>query len=325
MGKPVPQFPYTKKLNNIIFDTFKNLIMKKVLLFAAFLTSTILFAQEKESEQENSWKTTGKISFLMNQSSFSNWQPGGDNAFSGNVSLNYDFNYSKNGWVFDNKLIASLGINAIEGEDTKKTDDRLELNSILGKQISETWNVSFFNNFKTQFVDGNDYTDDFSGDNKAYATSGFMKPGYLSFGPGFFWKKSDNLSVNIAPITSKFTFLTGEVYTFNEDTLIFDSSKDVETFGVKPGESMRYEFGLNVRGYYRVDLMENINMENILTVFSDYIDKPQNVDFDYTMNLVMKINDVFSTNLTVQTVYDDNAYSALQVRQTFGVGISYNF
>ena len=88
---------------------------------------------------------------------------------------------------------------------------------------------------------------------------------------------------------------------------------------------MRYEFGLNMRGYYRVDLMKNINMENILTVFSDYIDKPQNVDFDYTMNLVMKINDVFSTNLTVQTVYDDNAYRALQVRQTFGVGISYNF
>ena len=323
MVKPVLQFHYTKNLNNIIFDTFKNLIMKKVLLFAAFLTSTILFAQEKE--KEGNWKTTGKISFLMNQSSFSNWQPGGDNAFSGNVSLNYDFNYSKNGWVFDNKLIASLGINAIEGEDTKKTDDRFEFNSILGKQFTKTWNFSFFANFKTQFVNGYDYDDDFLGDNLAFPTSGFMKPGYLSFGPGFFWKKSDNLSVNIAPITSKFTFLTGEVFTLNDDKTQYESSNDIETYGVKPGESVRYEFGLNMRGYYRVDLMKNINMENILTIFSDYIEKPQNVDFDYTMHLVMKINDVFSTNLTVQTVYDDNAYSALQVRQTFGVGISYNF
>jgi len=322
MGKPVPQFHYTKNLNNSIFVTFKNLIMKKVLLFAAFLTSTILFAQEKESN----WKTTGKISFLMNQSSFSNWQPGGDNAFSGNVSLNYDFNYSKNGWVFDNKLIANFGINAVEGEDIKKTDDRLELNSILGKQITEHWSVSFFGNFKTQFApayDDDDYTG--PGSYRDFETSGFMKPGYLSFGPGFFWKKSDNLSVNLAPITSRFTFLTGEVFTLNDDKTLYESSNDIETFGVDPGESVRFEFGLNLRGYYRVDLMKNINMENILTVFSDYIDKPQNVDVDYTMNLVMKINDAFSTNLTVQAVYDDNAFSALQVRQTFGIGISYNF
>jgi hypothetical protein len=299
-------------------------MMKKILLFAVLLTSTILFAQDEESKKDSNWNTTGKLTFLMNQSAFSNWQPGGDNAFSGTVNLNYDFNYSKNGWVFDNKLIAALGITAIEGEDIKKTDDRLELNSILGKQISEYWNVSFFNNFKTQFLDGNDFSDyTGTGENKDFPVSGFFKPAYLSFGPGFFWKKSDNLSLNIAPITSKFTFLTGEVFTLVDGE--FQSSEEYETYGVAPGESMRYEFGLNLRGYYRVNLMENISMENILTLFSDYIEKPQNVDVDYTMNLVMKINDVFSTNLTFQAIYDDNAYQGLQVKETFGIGISYIF
>jgi hypothetical protein len=323
MEKHAQQFLFSKKKNNSIFGALKNLIMKKLLLFAVLLTSTILFSQRDDSKKPSNWKTTGKISFLMNQSSFSNWQPGGDNAFSGTASLNYDFNYTKNGWIFDNKLIANIGINTIEGEDTKKTDDRLELNSIIGKQISEFWNVSFFSNFKTQFLDGNDFSDDFDGKSKDFPTSGFMKPGYLSFGPGFFWKKSDNISVNIAPITSRFTFITGTIYTLNDG--VFESSEAFETFGVKPGENMRYEFGLNLRAYYRTNLMENISIENILTVFSDYIDKPQNVDIDYTMNLVMKINDVFSTNLTVQGVYDDNAFQGLQIRQTFGVGISYVF
>ena len=301
--------------------------MKKVILLAFLLANTLIFAQDNDTEAEAGWKNTGKITFLMNQSAFSNWQPGGDNSFSGNLNFNYDLNYTKNGWVFDNKVIATIGITAIGDDEPKKTDDRLEINSILGRKLTTYWNFSFFNNFKTQFLNGNDFSNDNNSDEVVLEnpTSGFFKPAYLSFGPGFFWKKSDDLSLNIAPVTSRFTFVTREVFTLGDDGLTFVSSNEVETFGVKPGETTRYEFGMNIRGYYRVNLMENISVENILTLFSDYIDKPQNVDVDYTMNLVMKINDAFSTNLTFQGVYDNNAYSALQVKQTFGLGISYLF
>ena len=71
--------------------------------------------------------------------------------------------------------------------------------------------------------------------------------------------------------------------------------------------------------------MKNISMENIFSIYSNYLDKPQNVDLDYTMNIVMKINDVFSTNLTFQTIYDDNAYSGFQIREVFGLGVNVNF
>ena len=43
------------------------------------------------------------------------------------------------------------------------------------------------------------------------------------------------------------------------------------------------------------------------------------------MNIVMKINDVFSTNLTFQTIYDDNAFEGFQIREVFGLGINYGF
>ncbi len=297
--------------------------MKKLIFFCVLLCNFVLFSQE--NDKKGAWKKTGKISFTMNQSGFSNWQPGGDNAFSGNINFNYDFNYEKNGWLFDNKIIAALGISAVEDEDTKKTDDRLEFNSILGRAFTKTWNFSFLTNFKTQFIDGHDYTDDFDGDNLQYPVSGFFKPAYLSFGPGFFWKKSDDLSVNFAPITSKFTFLNGEVWEFNDDPLQFESSKDIEMYGVAPGEDLLYDFGLNIRAYYRTEIMKNISIENILTFYSDYLDNPQNVDVDYTLNVVMKINDVFSTNFTFQGVYDDNSFSGLQIKENFGVAISYNF
>ncbi len=283
-------------------------------------------ALQKEIDKvPEGWNTNGKITFLINQSAFSNWQAGGDNNFAGNVDANYNFNYKKGDWSLTNKLLASYGLTKNEDDGVRKTDDRLELNSILGKTLKKNWNASFFMNFKTQFSDGYDYTDDFAGENENFPTGGFFKPAYWSFGPGFLWKKSDDLYLNFAPLTAKFTFLFGEVFTFNEDTGLFESSKDVETYGVAPGADSLFEFGFNLRGYYKFNLFKNISMENIISLYSDYLHKPKNVDIDYTLNLVMKINDVFSTNFTFQTIYDDNAYSGFQVREVFGLGLNVNF
>jgi hypothetical protein len=88
---------------------------------------------------------------------------------------------------------------------------------------------------------------------------------------------------------------------------------------------MRFEFGAAINGYYKLNLMENVSMENILNLYSNYLDKPQNVDIDYQMNLVMKVNKYISANLSLQTIYDDNAISAFQVREVFGVGFNYGF
>lgn len=74
-----------------------------------------------------------------------------------------------------------------------------------------------------------------------------------------------------------------------------------------------------------VKLMENVSMENILAFYANYLDNPQNIDLDYTMNLVMKINKYLSTNLTLQTIYDDNAFKGFQVREVFGLGFNLNF
>ena len=305
--------------------------MKNLLLLLLLLSPFMSFSQENEPSEESKdgWKKSGKITLLINQSAFSNWQAGGDNNFAGNLNLNYDLNYLSGDWSLDNKILASYGLTNSKDDGIRKTDDRLELNSILGKKLKESWSASFFMNFKTQFTDGYDYEDDFIDQNPTlsnedFPTSGFFKPAYWSFGPGLLWKKNDNLYFNISPFTAKFTFITSEIYTYNEDTQLYDSSNDIETFGVDPGDSFLVEFGFNARAYYKFDIMNNISIENILNLFSNYIDKPQNIDLDYTLNLVMKINDVFTTNLTFQTIYDDNAFNGFQIREVFGLGVNVN-
>jgi len=280
--------------------------MKKFFLLILFV-SAVTVAQETTIDTTKHWTRKGVFTFLANQSSFSNWQAGGQNNFAGNVGVNYDFNYKNGDWNWDNKIIASYGLTKIKGADTQKTDDRLEFNSLLGKKASGYWFYSAFFNFKTQMDTGLDPA------TQTVKISHFFSPAFFQFGPGMLWKKSDNLKVNIAPATSKLILVHDH---FTE----FGSS-----FGVEQGKTTRYELGAAVNGYYKFNIMENVSVENILNLYSNYLEEAQNVDIDYQLNIVMKINKFLSTNFAFQTIYDDNSFRGFQTKQIIGLGVNYGF
>jgi hypothetical protein len=280
--------------------------MKKFLLLLLFVVSGV-FAQETATDSTKHWTRKGVFTFLANQSSFSNWQAGGQNNFAGNVGINYDFNYKNGDWNWDNKIILSYGLTKIKGADTQKTDDRIELNSLLGKKASGEWFYSAFFNFKTQMDTGLDPA------TQTVKISHFFSPAYFQFGPGMLWKKSDNLKVNFAPATSKLIMVHDHFTDFGS------------SFGVEQGETTRYELGAAVNGYYKFNLMENVSVENALNFYSNYLEDPQNVDIDYQLNIVMKINKFLSTNFAFQTIYDDNAFRGFQTKQIIGLGLNYGF
>lgn len=289
--------------------------MKKVILLVAFaFICTVNFSQEKENPKEG-WTKTGNISFLFNQSAFSDWATGGENNIAGNLGINYDFNYIKGNITWDNKILTSYGITKSKNSEfEKKTDDCFEFNSLVGKKAKGFWYYSAFLNFKTQFTKGYVYGKDPNGKEIRDPKTNFMSPAELAFGPGMLWKKNDDLKFNFAPATAKFIFVD-KAFTLPNNAY----------FGVEEGKSTRLEFGFNASGYAKFIIMENVSMENILTLYGNYLEDPQNVDIDYTMNIVMKINKSLSTNFTFQTVYDDNAFEGFQVREVFGLGINYGF
>jgi hypothetical protein len=305
--------------------------MKKFLLFVSFFT-VIAGAKAQDAEKEiitntdktvskisdttkNGWKRKGNLIFLFNQSNFNNWLAGGENNMSGNVGVNYDFNYKKNDLTWDNKVIASYGLLQTKNTDfQKKTDDRFEFNSVLGKKAVGYWYYSFFANFRTQFAKGYVYDKDANGKETRTEYTNIFSPGYLTFGPGMFWKKSDNLKINLAPLTSKVTYVDRDFTLANE-----------KYFGVQEGRSYRYELGFYASAYYKLDIMANISMENTLNLYSNYLEDPKNIDLDYTLAVVMRINRYLTTNLVVQTIYDDNAFNGFQTRQIFGLAANYGF
>ena len=309
--------------------------MKKLIFLGALLLTTSL-SQGQDAEKElakntekaiksitdtvkNGWNKKGNISFLFNQSNFNNWVAGGENTLSGNLGINYDFNYKKNDFTWDNKIIASYGL--LQSKNTtfeKKTDDRFEFNSILGKKATGNWYYSFFINFRTQFTKGYLYEKDSNGAEIRTRNTSILSPGYLTFGPGLFWKKSDNLKLNFAPLTSKLTFVDN-YYTSKLGYV------DGSYFGVDSNKSLRYELGFYASAYYKCEIMKNVSAEHTLNLYSNYLKDPKNIDIDYSLAIVMKINKYLSTNISFQAIYDDNAFNGFQTREVLGLGINYGF
>ena len=281
-----------------------------------FLTN-LLFSQSNDIPEK--WKNSGNALFLVNQSSFSNWTSGGQSSISGTLKIDYNFDYSDNGWDWDTKVISNFGLNKISGSDfLKKTDDRIEINSVLGKKFNNDiigrWSYSSFFNFQTQFAKGYRFGKDANGNPNRTEKSRFFSPATVQLGVGMYWKKSKDLWVNVAPMTGKLILVNRR---FTENL-----SENQTYFGVKKGGNSRFELGASVRSYYKSEIFENVTMENRLSLYSDYLDRPQNIDFDCTFNFIMKVNQYVSTNLIFQFVYDDNEIKRVQVREVLGVGLN---
>lgn len=290
--------------------------MKKILLLTSLYVCLFFSVKAQEVSTDSTWKIHGENTFLINQSSFSNWAAGGINSLSGNIVLNYDFNYKKDKWSWDNKALAGFGLTKQKDLGWRKNDDRIVLNSLLGYEAAPKWLYTFFMNFNTQFTNGYEYPAE---GGRTLISAGFA-PAYLSFGPGIAYKESDNFRFNLSPASPRFVFVTN-------DSL-------GTRYGLDPGKKSRFEFGASFDAYYRKDIVENIGIENILRLYSNYLEDPKNVDIDYTLNLFMKVNRFVTVNAGVQLIYDDNTIikkedgregAALQVRQIFGAGLTYKF
>jgi len=302
--------------------------MKKITLAMLFIAFTgFIFAQEEEEPQEG-WKGSGNFSLLFNQSAFNaEWTGGGTSNIAGNIAVTYDLNYKKEKLSWDNRFIGDYGLTKLKDDEfIRKTNDRLEINSLVGYQIKEgsSWSYSFFTNFRSQFDKGYEFGEDAEGNAIRTETTRFMSPGYLQFGPGMQWKKNDNLKVNIAPATSRFIFVNSRFTDVGDDPVAIEAFNQNPYFGVEANETMRYEFGASVSAYVKFDLIENVSMENLLNLYSNYLDEPKNVDIDYTMNLVMKVNSFLSANVVFQAIYDDNAVKGFQIRQVLGLGVNFS-
>lgn len=299
----------------------KGILSVLVLLLAAPLFAQITQQEEEEEEQEEEiaegWTNGGNFSLMFNQAAFnSEWMSGGTSSLAADLIVDYRITYRKDRLTWVNNFLGEYGLTKQKGENfTRKTSDNLELNSILGYQVEEDsrWFYSFMLDFRTQWGKGYEYDEE---QGSRTLTTRFMSPGYLKFGPGMLYKNEDILQVNIAPLTSRFVFV-------NDQFTTVAGYESESYYGMKPGKSMRYEFGASVDAISVLPLTDNITLNQRLSLFSDYLDKPQNINIDYTLKVDMEINKYLSASVLFQAIYEDKAVSSFQTREMIGIGFSH--
>ena len=277
----------------------------------------MLFAQEAEGDSLPKWKQERKLSILINQSSFDNWLAGGVNSFSGTLNFDYDLAYQNEKWNWTTTLDAALGYARTAGNDyLNKTEDQLELNTILLRKSERSINFSSSFNLKTQNAPGNIFVEQ-NGSIEKIKTSAFFSPAYLRLGAGIAFKKDDLIALQFNPINVRLIVV---------DQMFTAALSEGETFfGVAADKTTRWESGASFALQSKITIAKNVALLNNLSLVSNYLEEFKNIDLDYTATLDMKVNEYLSAMLEVQFLYDDNALADLQFRQVFGLSVSLPF
>ena len=282
-------------------------------LIIILITSVNIYSQEIV-EKDSLWTKRGNVTVLLNQTGFSDWVGGGTNNFSGTIKFDYEWEYRNKGWDWLSNLESAFGLAKYKNAPfARKIDDRILIQSIVGKEFTRNLSFSAFFNFTSQIGNGYKYKKDDDNNEIRELTTRIFSPAYFQIGSGFLWKKDEKLWVNYSPIASRL-ILVSKKFT--------DGLSENDTyFGVSPNKSSRYELGANLTFHSEGSLLKNINYKQDLKLFSNYLEDPSNIDLDYLAQIEINVNPLLSTQLIFQLIYDDNAISRLQVREVFGVGV----
>ena len=287
--------------------------MKQNFLLFFLIFSINIFSQE-EAKKDSLWTTRGNVAILLNQTGFSDWVGGGTNNFSGTLKFDYEWEYRDKGWDWLTNVESAYGLAKYKNAPfARKIDDRILIQSIVGKEFTKNLSFSAFFNFTSQIGNGYKYKKDSNNNEIRELTTSIFSPAYFQLGSGFLWKKDEKLWVNYSPIATRLILVSKK---FTQDLTGNDTY-----FGVLPNKSSRYELGANLTFHSEGDLLENIKYKQDLKLFSNYLEEASNIDLDYLLQIEVDINPFLSTQLIFQLIYDDNAISRLQVREVFGVGV----
>ena len=318
--------------------------MKKILTSILILSFICCIGQSYNvTSKDTSWKANGFFGLNFSQTSQSNWQGGGQNNFALNSLLNLQINYKKNKHEWTTKLDAQYGI--IKVDDDKLFKKNIDQLFILSKYNLNAFNKYWFYviqmDYRTQFAPGYNYIGDSI---IGSARSDFNSPGYIQLGIGLDCKPTNYFSATFAPLAGK-TTLVNRQYLANEGAFgvkkaVYDSDGNI----IEKGKKIRYEFGGRLILKFKKDIFKNVNLDSYLDLFSNYGNKPQNIDVVFNNLITFKINKFFTANIISQILYDDEIITIrdwnkdglytnkndiygprLQLLTTLAVGFGYKF
>jgi len=244
-------------------------------------------------------------------------------------------NYKQGRMAWDNNVDLLLGVQKLgsgfstlavgEKVPFQKSIDEFRFNSKLGYKTQEDgkFYYSLFVTFLSQitptysdtsFVDpikGN-YLKDISGKDQGPIAK-FLSPARISVSPGIDYKPNNKLSLFLSPASAKMVIVGDKniaaIPARDKDGNPFGNVNIHGTEWNSPTDykQMLFQLGATFNAQY-VDkfINDKLTFKSGLTLFSNYLENPQNVDVDWTTETAFNIWKGVSLTLNTRLFYDDD-------------------
>ncbi len=290
------------------------MIGRNVVLFILALLIGLAGAQDKElikhldqieKKQKNynklrpGWNLNLYSTLTVTQTAYHNWEAGGSNLFVWVAALNNSAIYDTTNWNWANESKVLFGRSKQNGEAPRKTDDLIDIESVLTYKKKEFLNPYVSLNFRTQMAPG--YLYEKTGRTK---TSDFLDPAYLTNGVGIGYAPKKTFRTRIG-FAARTTF-----------------AKKFKTYA--KNKSVAIESGIQWVTHAERRLWDRIFIRSRLNVFSSF-EKLDYRNIYWDTLLQASVTKYIVVNLQTWVLYDPKVSVKTQVKEVLSIGIKYTF
>jgi hypothetical protein len=249
------------------------------------------------------WTHSLVAGLTATQVSFTNWAQGGENAFSWASTFDGKHTLERELLSWGNTYKFAYGQAEIGSQGIRKTDDKIDVESMLTYKMGVHVNPYFAASLKTQFTKG--YLYRAIGDS---VVSDIFDPAYFTQSAGLGYQPIPEVKTRLGAalrevITSKYAQYTDDPATSNvERTRIEGGLESVTTVDWKIEE--------NVLLTSKLELFAAIKQIDVVIVRNDN-------------TLSAKVSKYLTVNLNVQLINDRVISPRTQIKQTIAFGFSY--
>ncbi len=307
------------------------------LLSAAALAVTATAAEP--AENSSNWTRYGNASLQFTQGYVSkNWYKGGESNMALIATGEYNANWKRAKWAWDNKLEAKLGYVTTRSDEYHNymtNQDLLKLSTKLGYQATSHWYYTAQAIGQTQFCPGykTNQPDEFSK---------FFSPAYLtlSLGMDYKYEKEDYLkfSAFISPASYNLKYVNDPLRNYVSEDTPLSGRIDGTQFGLPKGEFNTYGLGASANCNLYWKLSKYVTWTSTATWFSPLYNVRKEKTDGYTEimwenTFDMPLNKYFSTKLYTCLRFDDSVgpenkgegWGYFQFSELLSFGLSYAF
>lgn len=262
------------------------------------------FAQDT-SESSGPWDHSLAGSVALSQVAFKDWAQGGESSLAWTLIFDgrHERNDEKTNWRTSYK--SALGQTKQGDLGFRKTDDKIDVETVLTYKLGAYVNPFVSATLKTQFARGLE----FDAQGNGTPVSQFFDPAYLTQTVGAGYEPMQQIKTRLGigvreTITRKFTSFSDDVGTANI-------------------EKVNIEGGFESVTIVAWALAENILFNGKFETFIP-LDNVGDPILRSDTTLTLKVNKYITTNINVQVVRDLLASPDTQIKQALSVGLSYS-